>query len=129
LHADVEEFVSLEDLFRFSDVVTVHTQLDKDNAGIIDLSLLSLMKREAILINTGRGGLINERDLEVAVRDGVLAGAALDVLNEEPPPVDHPFFKLHNIIITPHNAWATVEARQRLMQMAADQLKKLVISQ
>jgi glycerate dehydrogenase len=124
---NVDAFVPLRSIFQKSDFVSLHAQLTSENQGIVNLEMLSQMKPEAILINTGRGGLINETDLEIAFQRGHLSAAALDVLNQEPPPVDHPFFSLPNVVVTPHNAWATKEARQRLLSMAADQLKNIVI--
>ena len=76
------------------------------------------MKSGAILINTGRGGLVNEADLAEALREGRLAGAGLDVLTSEPPVAGHPLVGVKNCFITPHIAWATREARQRLMKQA-----------
>lgn len=121
----VDAFVSLKSVFERSDFVSLHAQLKPGNRGMINLSLLRTMKHNAILINTGRGGLVNETDLEIALKKKYLSAAALDVLNQEPPPANHPLFSLPNVIITPHNAWATKEARQRLLNMAADQLKKI----
>lgn len=109
------EFVDLETLFAQSDVVTLHAPLTDDNAQIVNATLLNTMKPGAYLINTARGGLINEPDLRSALATNKIAGAALDVLSQEPPAKDHPLFGLHNCLITPHNAWASVEARQRLM--------------
>jgi len=123
---DVDAFVPLRSIFQKSDFISLHAQLTPENQGIVNLELLSQMKPEAILINTGRGGLINEKDMEIALKRGYLSAAALDVLNQEPPPADHPFFSVPNVVITPHNAWATKEARQRLLSMAADQLKNIV---
>lgn len=108
-------FVGVEELFAQSDFVTLHAPLSKENAGFVNSALLSSMKSSAILINTGRGGLINEADLKQALLAGTIRGAALDVLSSEPPPLDHPLFGIANCIITPHIAWASQAARRRLM--------------
>ncbi len=108
-------FVGVEALFAQSDFVTLHAPLSKQNAGFVNSALLSTMKSSAILINTGRGGLVDEADLKQALLAGTIRGAALDVLSSEPPPSDHPLFDLPNCIITPHIAWASQAARQRLM--------------
>ncbi len=110
-------FVSLEELFVRSDVVSLHAPLSTANEGIVNAHLLRLMKPEAMLINTGRGGLINEKDLRHALEAGWLAGAALDVLTAEPPPPDHPLLEAPRCLITPHIAWASVQARRRLMDI------------
>lgn len=109
------EFVNVGVLFQRSDFVTLHAPLSDENAGFVNTALLQSMKPSAILINTGRGGLINEADLKSALTSGVIRGAALDVLSEEPPPADHPLLNLPNCVITPHIAWASQEARKRLM--------------
>ena len=87
------------------------------------------MKSTAVLINTGRGGLIHEMDLKEALQNGTIAAAALDVLSLEPPAIDHPLLGLSNCIITPHIAWATVEARTRLVQIVADNIKGFISGQ
>lgn len=111
------KFVSLEALFEQSDVVSLHAPLSAANEGIVNTDLLRRMKSEALLINTGRGGLINEKDLRHALESGWLAGAALDVLTTEPPPPDHPLLQAPRCIITPHLAWASAQARRRLMDI------------
>lgn len=84
---------------------------------------LALMKPTAYLLNTGRGPLINEQELADALKQGTIAGAGLDVLSVEPPKADNPLLSAPNCIITPHIAWATFEARKRLLSMAADNVK------
>ena len=108
----------LTTLLRESDVVSLHCPLSADNAGLIDSARLALMKPSAYLINTARGALVNEADLAAALNAGRIAGAALDVLAIEPPPADNPLLSARNCIITPHIAWATRAARQRLMNVA-----------
>jgi glycerate dehydrogenase len=109
------EFVDMETLFAQSDVVTLHAPLTEKNAGVVNYDLLASMKATAYLINTARGGLINEEDLKEALEKNVIAGAGLDVLSQEPPSKAHPLIGLSNCVITPHIAWASVEARQKLM--------------
>ncbi len=108
--------VELEDLFSQSDVVSLHCPLTTDNKEFVDLLLLSKMKPDAMLINTSRGPLINEQDLVSALDQGLLARAALDVLSEEPPGRDHPLANHKKCLVTPHTAWISFEARQRLMK-------------
>jgi glycerate dehydrogenase len=111
------EHVSLHELFSTSDFISLHCPLRKDNNQFVNRDLLSIMKPTAWLINTSRGQLIHENDLHHALRHNLLAGAALDVLSVEPPPPDHPLIGLANCIVTPHNAWLSFEARQRIMQI------------
>lgn len=106
---------SVEQLFAESDVVTLHCPLTRENTGFVSLALLKTMKRNALLINTARGQLIGEEDLATALSEGVLRGAALDVLSKEPPPPGNPLLSAPNCIITPHNAWFSIEARSRIM--------------
>lgn len=117
------EFVSLEKLFSSCDVISLHAPLSEQNYQIVNRDLLALMRPSAYLINTGRGGLIQEADLKAALEVGKLAGAALDVLSQEPPPKDHILMDAPNCIITPHNAWASRAARQRLMDITATNIR------
>jgi glycerate dehydrogenase len=113
---DWAEAVPLNTVFEQSDWVSLHCPLRPDNLEFVDRALLSRMKKTAYLINTSRGQLINEADLADALNQGVLAGAALDVLSKEPPPANNPLLETATCLITPHNAWSTFEARKRLMQ-------------
>ncbi|MFA6563938.1 MAG: D-2-hydroxyacid dehydrogenase [Verrucomicrobiia bacterium] len=115
-------FVDLDTLFRESDVVSLHCPLTPETKELINAARLAQMKPTAFLINTARGGLVNEAALAAALNHGRLAGAGLDVLSIEPPPADNPLLRA-NCIITPHIAWATRDARARLMQVAADNLR------
>lgn len=108
--------VALDDLFQNADIVSLHCPLTSENTRFVNSRLLSLMKPSAYLINTSRGQLIDESDLAAALRAGRIAGAALDVLSEEPPKKDHPLIGLLNCIVTPHNAWLSFEARKRIME-------------
>jgi glycerate dehydrogenase len=116
----------LEEVFRKSDIVTLHCPLTRDNAGFVNATLLSKMKTGSFLVNTSRGQLINEQDLSVALASGPVAGAALDVLSKEPPPVNHPLIGLPHCIITPHNAWLSVEARSRIMETTIENIKQFI---
>jgi glycerate dehydrogenase len=109
--------VSVEKIFSQSDVITLHCPLTPSNIGFVNLALLKRMKRSAILINTARGQLINEHDLAMALSDGTLRAAGLDVLSKEPPPKESLLIGLSNCLITPHNAWYSLEARQRIMSI------------
>lgn len=117
------EFVDLDTLFRESDFLSLHAPLTDENAGLVNKDRLAQMKPGAYLINTGRGGLVVESDLKAALESGRLGGAGLDVLSQEPPPADHLLFGVRNCIITPHNAWASREARQRLMDETVNNIR------
>lgn len=123
---DEPECVGLERLLRESDVVSLHCPLTPDTQGLIDASRIALMKPTAFLLNTARGALVNEADLAAALDAGRLAGAGLDVLSVEPPPGTNPLLTARNCIITPHVAWATRDARERLIAAAADNLRAFV---
>lgn len=114
--------VSLEALIASADVVSLHCPLTDETRHLIDASRLARMKRSALLINTSRGPLIDEAALAAALNDGVVAGAALDVLETEPPAPDNPLLAAPNCLVTPHVAWHAIEARRRLVQIAADNL-------
>ncbi|MPR33619.1 D-2-hydroxyacid dehydrogenase [Salmonirosea aquatica] len=116
------ERVELDRLFRESDVVSLHCPLTDETSGIINADSLSKMKASAYLINTGRGGLVNEQDLADALNSSQLAGAAVDVLSTEPPQTSNPLLTAQNCIITPHMAWAMYESRERLMQLTAENI-------
>lgn len=115
--------VTLSELFSACDVVSLHCPLTAENKEMVNSFRLSLMKQGAILINTSRGGLIDEKALEQALLSGKLLGAGLDVLSSEPVPNGNPLLKLKNCFITPHIAWATRESRMRLMNQAVENLK------
>ena len=117
------QLVTINQLFKQSDVLSLHAPLTTENIGIINENNLSLMKSTAYLINTGRGGLVNELDLKNALLRGQIAGAGLDVLSQEPPPKDHLLQNVPNCLITPHHAWATKASRGRLIQIVADNIK------
>lgn len=116
-------FTSLEEVFSRSDVVSLHCPLTPENTGMVNASLIKSMKKNAILINCARGALINEPDLADALNKGIIAGAGLDVLAEEPMQPNTPLRHARNCLITPHTAWASVEARTRLMEVVWENVK------
>ena len=116
------QFVSLQELFATADVVSLNCPQTPDNEGFINAGLLSLMKPSSHLINVARGGLVNEADLARALRSGTLAGAGLDVVAHEPMKADNPLLTAPNCIFTPHIAWASLAARQRLTGIVADNI-------
>jgi glycerate dehydrogenase len=111
-------FVPLDDLFRQSDVVSLHCPLTRETQNLVNTERLAMMKRSAYLINTSRGPLVDEQALAAALHANQIAGAGLDVLSAEPPPPDHPLLTAPNCYITPHIAWATRAARERLLNVA-----------
>lgn len=115
--------VTLDELFAQSDVVSLHCPLTPDTKEMVNADRLRTMKPSAILINTGRGPLVNEQDLADALNEGRIAAAGLDVLSVEPSVFGNPLFNARNCFITPHIAWATKEARTRLMDIAVNNLK------
>ena len=115
--------VTLERVLRESDVISLNCPLTKETAGLINRDTIAMMKDGAILINTARGALIVEADLRRALVSGKLAAAAVDVAGAEPIPADSPLLGLDNLIITPHIAWAAKAARQRLMEIAVQNLR------
>jgi glycerate dehydrogenase len=117
------QFVSLQVLFSQSDVVSLHCPLTPETQRLVNPARLQAMKRSAFLLNTSRGPLVDERALAAALEADEIAGAGLDVLSIEPPPADNPLLRARNCLITPHIAWATRAARQRLLQTAIANVK------
>jgi glycerate dehydrogenase len=116
-------YVSLENLFKESDILSLNAPLTIDNTGLINKENLALMKPTALLINTARGGLVVENDLKEALEKGIIAGAGLDVLQTEPPTEGNVLIGVKNCIITPHNAWASFASRQRLLNITLQNVK------
>ncbi|WP_248924327.1 D-2-hydroxyacid dehydrogenase [Paenibacillus hamazuiensis] len=116
----------LSELLEVSDVVSLHCPLTPETEGMINKASLAGMKSTAFLINTARGKLLVDEDLADALNRGVIAGAGLDVLSVEPPHGSNPLFKANNCIITPHIAWATKEARSRLLNTAVDNIRAFI---
>src|SRR5215475_565011 len=119
--------VPIRELFRQADVITLHCPLTPQTKSLINAETLSLMKPTALLINTARGALIDEIALIQALRERRLAAAALDVISREPPGADHPIIQaakdLDNLLVTPHTAWSTREARERLLREVTDNIR------
>lgn len=113
----------LEALFRASDVISIHCPLTDKTEGLINAERIEWMKSSAILVNTSRGPIVNEADLADALNRGRIAGAGLDVLSEEPPPVDHPLIGAKNCFVTPHYAWASRESRMRCLEIAVENVR------
>ena len=111
------EFVSLDEVTEKSDIISLHCPLTASTEGLVNMEFLSKMKKTAILINTSRGPVINEADLKKALDEGIISAAGVDVLSAEPAKEDNPLLNCDNCIITPHIAWASFEARSRLMNI------------
>ncbi len=116
----------LDELLRTSDFISINCPLTAENEKFINKVSIEKMKRTVFLVNTGRGALIDEYDLAEALNTGRIAGAGLDVLAKEPPDRDNPLVSARNCYITPHIAWATSESRNRLMEIAAENLKSFM---
>jgi glycerate dehydrogenase len=116
-------FVDETTCFQEANIISLHCPLNENNFQFANKELLATMKPTSFLINTSRGGLINERDLADALNNGIVAGAALDVLSTEPPSANNPLLHAKNCLITPHIAWATFESRSRLMKVVVNNVK------
>lgn len=116
-------WLPLEEVLRESDVLSLHCPLTPETRHLIDSARIGLMKPSAILINTSRGPLIRDEDLAAALRQNRIAAAAVDVLSQEPPPEDHPLVSAPRCLITPHLAWATREARTRLLNTVVENVQ------
>lgn len=120
-----DDELPLDALLEQSDAITLHLPLTPRTRGLIDAKALRRMRREAILINIGRGALVDASALAVALREGVIAGAAIDVLDVEPPPSDHPLLVagIPNLLLTPHVAWASDAAQSKLAGRLVDMVR------
>lgn len=121
-----EGSIDLDDLLKTSDVVSLHCPLTDANKGLINKVTLAQMKPSAFLLNTSRGPLVVDQDLADALNEGRIAGAGIDVLSVEPATADNPLIKAKNSIVTPHIAWASLAARQRLMNIAASNVASFI---
>jgi len=119
-------YATLDEIYAQADVISLHCPLQQSNQGMIDAAAIARMKHGVLLINTARGQLIVEQDLADALNSGRIAGAALDVLSSEPPRADNPLLAARNCLVTPHIAWATKEARARIIATAAENLEKFI---
>jgi glycerate dehydrogenase len=116
----------LGELFAGSDVVSLHCPTSVESKGMVNQALLSRMKATAVLINTARGALVNEMDLAAALNSGLIAGAFLDVVSVEPITQDNPLLTAKNCLLTPHQGWATIESRRRLVQATAENVAAFI---
>lgn len=126
-HSKEYECVPLERLMSESDVISIHAPLNERTKGLIGAEQLGMMKKTAFIINTGRGGIIDEAALAAAIDEDSIGGAALDVFSMEPLPEDNPLLHVRHpekLRFTPHTAWASVEARTRLAHLVAENVKK-----
>jgi len=116
------KFVDLDTLLKESDFISIHVPLTKETYHLINAEKLKLVKKTAYLINTARGPIVDEKALYEALKEGRLAGAALDVFEQEPTPIDNPLLKLDNVVVAPHIASASYETRSRMAEMVAENL-------
>ena len=121
--SDMVDFVSLDELLRTSDVVSVHVPLNEHTRNMIAWDQLRLMKPQAYIVNVSRGGVVNERDLVRALREGVISGAALDVFENEPVEAGNPLLEMDNVILTPHTAALTEEC---VVRMATEAVRRVI---
>lgn len=126
LESDNLKFASLDEIYANSDIISLHLPLFPSTEGMINKESISKMKDGVMIINTSRGPLIVEEDLRDALNSGKVAGAAVDVVSTEPIEMDNPLLGAKNMIITPHIAWAPKESRQRLMDVAVDNLRAFI---
>jgi D-3-phosphoglycerate dehydrogenase len=117
---------NLETILRESDIITLHVPLTKETYHLINEDRIRLMRKKPYIINTSRGAVIDEKALYKALKEGLIAGAALDVFEIEPPPEDNPLFKLDNVIFTPHIAWYSEEALRRLVMTAVEEAARIL---
>ena len=126
-HGAEEYHTELDELYAKADIVSLHCPLTAENTGMINRDTIARMKDGVIILNTARGGLINEADLREALLSGKVYAAASDVTCKEPINADSPLLGLDNMIITPHIAWAATEARQRLLSVAIDNVRQYLL--
>jgi len=117
------KFVSLNQLLKKSDVISVHVPYTKQTRQLVDMKFLKKMKKSSFFINTARGGIIKEKDLISALKRGTIAGAALDVFENEPIGKNHPFVKMDNVVIAPHIGSSTLETRRKMAELTVKNLE------
>lgn len=122
------ELAPLDEVYSRADFLTVHTPLTAETRGLIDKDVLAKMKHGARIINCARGGLIDEQALAEAIRSGAIAGAAIDVFSQEPPPADHPLLSLDEVIVTPHLGASTTEAQEGVAFTVAEQMRDFLLT-
>ncbi|WP_456401753.1 D-2-hydroxyacid dehydrogenase [Persephonella sp.] len=116
----------LDELLKVSDIVSIHAPLNERTRNLLTYEKIKMMKRSAVLLNLGRGGIVNEDDLAKALDEGLILGAGLDVLEKEPIDLENPLLKIKNkdsLLITPHIAWTSIEARRKLIKEIAENIK------
>ena len=123
------QWLSIEETFATADFISLHCPHTPENTGFVNADLIAKMRPNAVLINTARGGLIDEQDLADALNAGRIAGALLDVVSAEPITDDNPLLNARNCILTPHLAWTAIEARKRLMQTNADNIAAFIVGE
>jgi glycerate dehydrogenase len=122
------QWASIPEILEKSDVISIHCPLTKETEALINKDNLLKMKPSAFLVNTSRGPIVVDADLAEALNEGIIAGAGIDVLSVEPPSKDNPLFSAKNCIITPHIAWATKEARERLLEIAVENIRNYLVN-
>jgi len=118
-------YTPIEELLGQADIVSLHVPLLTETSGLIGTKTLAMMKPTAVLINTARGGVVDESALIEALRKGIIAGAGLDVFSKEPPDLDNPLLKMENVVVTPHNGGGTVDTMKRIIGHAFDNIMRV----
>lgn len=122
----IYERLELDEFLQTCDVISIHAPLSSDTENLLNYARIAQMKPTALLLNTSRGGIVNEADLAKALDDDLIAGAAIDVFTQEPIPASHPYMKIEKkerLLLAPHIAWSSIEARTRLMDKVADNIR------
>jgi glycerate dehydrogenase len=121
--------LDLEELLSTSDIISIHAPLNEQTANLLNYERFLMMKKSAIVLNAGRGGIVNEADLAKALDEDVIAGAGIDVFSKEPINPDNPLLKVKNrekIVLTPHVTWASIESRTLLMEKVSDNIEEYI---
>lgn len=123
------EEAALDELFKRSDIISIHSPLNENTKNLVNMEKLTLMKKDAVIINVGRGAIVNSHDLVEAVDTGIIKGAGVDVYPTEPPAMDDPFMNIRHperFVLTPHIAWASLTARQRCIDIVGENILALI---